>query len=76
MSVFNPLHSLDYCEKQVKSKDIGSYIHGLFMPREIRPFYFAVHAFRLELIQSREVIQHSTLLSTKQSWWLENLDSI
>jgi phytoene/squalene synthetase len=76
MSVFHPLQALDYCESQVKDKAMGVYLHGMFLPPEIRPFFYSIHALRIELIKSRENIMHSSLISTKQAWWLENLDSI
>lgn len=76
MSIFNPIAALDYCEKEVRSKDIGSYIHGLFLPKEIRPFFYTAHALRLELVQSREMIRNASLMSTKLDWWIENLDFI
>lgn len=76
MSIFNPLESLKYCEAEVKKKDLGSYVHGLFMPPEIRAFYYVAQALRLELVKSRESVQHSSLMATKMQWWLDNLDAI
>lgn len=76
MSILEPVKALEYCERQVKDKDFTCYLHGLFLPHEIRVFFYAIHAFRLELVQSREQTLHSSLLSTKQTWWFENLDRI
>lgn len=76
MSILEPLKALEYCEKQVKQKDFATYLHGLFLPYEIRAFFYVIHALRLELVLAREQILHSTLLSTKETWWLENLDQI
>lgn len=76
MSILEPLKALDYCQQQVKKYDMSTYIHGLFLPSEIRPFFYVLHAFRLELIKSREQVLHSSLLSTKETWWLDNIEQI
>ena len=76
MSIANPIVALNFCEAEVKSKDLGSFLHGHFLPPEIRPFYYATQALRLELTQSRESVRTSTIISTKLAWWLENLEAI
>jgi phytoene/squalene synthetase len=76
MGILEPLKALEYCEREVKKNDMASYIHGLFLPSEIRPFFYTVHAFRLEMVKAREQIHHTTLISTKESWWLDNLEQI
>lgn len=76
MSIYEPVKALEHCEAEVTKKDIGHYIHGRFLPPEIRPYYYAVHALRLEMLKTRESMQNSTLKSGKLTWWLENLEGI
>lgn len=75
-SVLDRMAALDYCESEVRKNDFGSYLHGLMLPPEIRPFHYAAHALRLELTRSREAVNNPSLLTTKLTWWLENLEAI
>lgn len=76
MSIFNPLEALEHCEREVTKADIGVSLHGKFIPEELRLYYYTVHNFRLELFKTRELMTNTTLQSSKQEWWLQNIDDI
>ncbi len=45
-----------YCRDQVKHQDYESFLIGLLWPKELRPAYFAIKAFNIEIATIREQV--------------------
>lgn len=76
MSIFEAANALKHCESEACKRDNKVYLHSFFLPPQIRPYYFTIHAFRLELFKTREMTEQSTLRTNRIGWWLENLNNI
>ena len=46
------------------------------MPSKIKPFYFGIHAFYLEIMKAREISQETHVSKTRLLWWLSNLKDL
>mmetsp|Transcript_25613 Transcript_25613/g.44775 ORF Transcript_25613/g.44775 Transcript_25613/m.44775 type:complete len:288 (-) Transcript_25613:705-1568(-) len=76
MSLLDPGSALKYCEQEVAKYDELAQMHSMFIPRSVRPYYFAIQQLRIQMFKTREQTHTSTLRSNRQTWWLTNLDNI
>eukprot|EP00026_Physarum_polycephalum_P009922 Phypoly_transcript_10060.p1 GENE.Phypoly_transcript_10060~~Phypoly_transcript_10060.p1 ORF type:complete len:377 (+),score=58.60 Phypoly_transcript_10060:159-1289(+) len=60
----NPDLDEAHCTERVRTMDYEHYLCGLFFPRDVRKYYFAVRAFNIELAIIKDVVSSSSSSST------------
>jgi phytoene/squalene synthetase len=76
MSLFSPSNALLHCEQEVRKNDELAVLHSLFIPKDVRPYFFVIQHLRIQMFKTREQTQNSTLKTSRLQWWLQNLDNI
>jgi hypothetical protein len=62
--------SLSYCESLVKQYENDNYIAGLLMPRGLRPFFYSIRAFNVEIAAIKDQSHGNTMTSRiRFQWW-------
>ena len=42
---------------------------GAHMPKQVLPHYYAINAFFLEVLRSREISRERSICQTRLHWW-------
>jgi hypothetical protein len=49
---------------------------GANLPAKIRPHYYGINAFFLEVLKSREISRERSIAQTRLHWWLQTLTDV
>ena len=58
-----------FCQEHVKKFDFYAYRAGSHIPAKSQPYYFAINAFFLEILRSREISREQSICQTRLQWW-------
>jgi hypothetical protein len=56
--------------------DYYAYRKHNHIPVSLQPHYFAIHAFFLEVLRSREISKEISICQTRLAWWRGTVDDI
>ena len=56
--------------------DVHAYRMSQFLPPKIRPYYFGINAFFLEILKSREISRERSIAQTRLHWWVQTLNDV
>ena len=60
----------------MKKFDFYSYRVATHLPVSQHPYYYAIHAFFIEVLRSREISKERSICQTRLHWWAEILRDI
>ena len=60
-SILDVKHAMEHCKNNVKKFDYAAFRVGAHFPESIRPHYFAINAFFLEVLRSREISRERSI---------------
>ena len=66
----------EHCKSSVKKFDYYSYRVAMHLPVAQHPHYFAINAFFIEVMRSREISRERSICQTRLHWWAEILKDI
>ena len=72
----DPETALMYCRDIVKKYDYYTHIVSEHFPKPKQPYFYAIHAFFLEILKSREASKNTGVCKRRLLWWQETLDDI
>lgn len=65
-----------HCKDQVRKYDFYAWRVGHHFPSNKQPHYFALNAFFLETLKSREISKEQSICQTRLTWWQQSLNDI
>lgn len=69
-------HATEHCSNKVKKFDYAVFRVAAHMPTATRPHYFAINAFFLEVLKSREISRERSICQTRLHWWRSTLEDV
>ena len=75
-SILDVKHAMEHCSNNVKKFDYAAFRVGAHFPEATRPHYFAINAFFLEVLRSREISRERSICQTRLHWWRQTLDDV
>ena len=75
-SILDLDNALNHCKDQVKKFDYYAFRVGQHFPKTAQPHYYALNAFFLEILKSREISKERSICQTRLHWWVHTLDDV
>lgn len=68
--------AVKHCADHVKKFDFYAYRVGTHFPQSIKPLYYGINAFFLEILRSREISKEQSICQTRLQWWASTLNDV
>ncbi|CAI2372567.1 unnamed protein product [Moneuplotes crassus] len=75
-SILDPEVAHKYCYDIVRKHDFYTHSVGKHFPVSRQKYFYAIHAFFLEILKSREASRQMMVCKTRLLWWSETLNDI
>lgn len=75
-SILDVANAAKYCRETVRKFDYYAWRVGRHMPVSRQDHFFALHAFFLEVLRSREISREPSICITRLNWWLATLEDV
>ena len=66
----------EHCKSSVEKFDYYAFRAATHFPQKIQPYYFAIYAFFIEVLRSRDISRETSICQTRLHWWAETLKDV